>query len=64
MRTHSDEYSLGSEVLCWSSGSDLEFPPQELWPTPWLVNQVPASHVGGQKKKNNNKVKNKIRLGN
>ena len=51
VRSHSDEYSLGSEVLCWSSGLDSELPPQELWPDPRLMNQDPASHAGPQKKK-------------
>ena len=65
MRPHSTEYSPGSEVLCYSSGSDLELPLQEFWPYPWIVNQDPTSCMGCQKKReNNNKVKNKIRLGN
>ena len=65
MRPHSDEYSLGSEVLSQSSGSDSELPPQELRPDPQLVKKDPASRMGRQKKKkNDNKVKNKIRLGN
>ena len=66
VRPHSDEYSLRSEVLCLSSGLDSELPQQELWPDPWLRNQDLASCMGwGKKKKeNNNKVKNKIRLGN
>ena len=64
---HSDEYSLGSEVLCLSSGSDLELRLQELLPNPGFANQDPTSCKGQQKKKkreNNNKVKNKIILGN
>ena len=48
---HSDECSLGSEVLCYSSGSDSEIPLQELQPNPQLMNQDPASHAGQQKKK-------------
>ena len=36
VRPHSDEYSLGSEVLCSSSGSDSELPLQELWPIPLI----------------------------
>ena len=51
MRPLSDEYSLGSEVLCYSSGSDSELPPQELLPDPRLMNQDTTSHVGWQKKK-------------
>ena len=50
VRPHSDEYSLGSEVLCHSSGSDSELPPQELRPYPGLVNKDPASHVARPKK--------------
>ena len=49
VRPHADEYSLGSEVLSCSSGLDSEFPPQELWPDPRLLNQDPASHLGWQK---------------
>ena len=66
VKPHSDEYSLGYEVLCESSGSDLELPLQVLPPDPGLANQDPASCLGWQKKKKekNNKVKNKIRLGN
>ena len=52
VRPHSDEYSLGSEALCYSSGSDSELPLQELLPNPGLGNQDPASHMGWQKKKN------------
>ena len=48
---HSDEYSLGSEVLFYSCGSDLELPLQELRPDPRLVNQDPASCTGSQKTK-------------
>ena len=62
VRPHSNEYSLGSEVLCWSSGSDSELPPQE--PDPGFMNQDPAICLGREKKENNNEVKNKIRLGN
>ena len=42
-RPHSDWYSLGSEVLCYSSGLDSELPPQELGPELWPGNQDPAS---------------------
>ena len=51
VRPHSDEYSLGSELLCYSSGLDLELPLQELPPDPRLANQDPASCVGQPKKK-------------
>ena len=46
VRPHSAEYSLGYEVLCWSSGSDSELPPQKLRPNPRYVNQDPASCMG------------------
>ena len=51
VKSHSNEYSLGSEFLCWSSGSDSELPLQEFQPNPQLMNQDPASHIGWQKKK-------------
>ena len=46
VRPHSNEHSLGSEVLCQSSGLDLALPLQELRPNPWLTNQDPTSCVG------------------
>ena len=49
-RPHFDDYSLGSEVLCYSSSSDSELRPQELQPNPRLMNQEPASSVGWKKK--------------
>ena len=48
-RPHSNEYSLGSEVLCYSSGLDLKVPLEELQSNPWFMNQDPASHMGWQK---------------
>ena len=50
VRPHSIEYSLGSEVLYYSSGLDSELPPQELRPHPGLMNQDPASCLGRKKK--------------
>ena len=56
-RPHADEYSLGSEILCYSSGLDLELPQPELWPEPQFVNQDPSSHVLWQKQKKDNNHK-------
>ena len=63
-RPQSDEYSLGSEVLCYSSGPQSELPPEELQSDPWLMNQDLASHRRWQKKEQQQRVKNEIRLGN
>ena len=46
MSLHSDEYSLGSEVLCQSSGSDSELPLEELRPNPQLLTKFPQATWG------------------
>ena len=61
-RPHSDEFSLGSEVLCQSTGLDLALPPQELRPDPQPENQDPTSCVAWKKirkKRSSTIIKNK-----